>query len=58
LENIGRNLETLYIGIIHYITKLCSNLNSLFIIFKYNEVEALKVILNSCQQLKSIIKVK
>jgi len=48
LSNIGIDLLNLTVA------KFCPNLKFLSTIFRYDEIETLKVILNSCQQLKSI----
>ena len=60
LENNGKNLKEIYIddgindSINLAIAKFCPNLRKLFTGFKNNELETLKMILNSCQYLESI----
>ncbi|GBB88024.1 hypothetical protein RclHR1_14540003 [Rhizophagus clarus] len=61
LENNGKNLKELYIvnnndsdSLNLAIAEFCPNMESLSILFKSDKLEALKVILNNCQQLKSI----
>ena len=59
LENNGTNLKEL-LGYIEHnsinlaIAKFCPNLKSLSTIFKVDEIETLKMIFNSCQQLESL----
>ncbi|PKC10845.1 hypothetical protein RhiirA5_498169 [Rhizophagus irregularis] len=60
LENNGRNLEELYVNrndnSLHLaITEFCPNLKSLHTIFPRNEIEMLKLIFESCQQLESFL---
>ena len=60
LENNGKNLKEIYINdgtndpINVAIAKFCPNLRKFFAGFKDNEMETLKMILNSCQYLESI----
>ncbi|RIA99332.1 hypothetical protein C1645_811569 [Glomus cerebriforme] len=59
LEINGKNLVELYIeddenSLNLAISKFCPNLKSLFTMFKINEIETLKIILNHCQYLESI----
>jgi len=59
LEINGRNLrESLFAhcdnSLSLAIAKFCPNLKSIFTLFNEDEIEALKVILTSCQQLESI----
>jgi hypothetical protein len=64
LENNGKNLKELYISDYNdnsdnslnlAIAKFCPNLRKLSTVgFKNNELETLKIVLNSCQYLKSI----
>jgi len=59
LEINGKNLEEIYIldsndSLNLVIASYCPNLRSLYAKFTDNEVETLKIILNCCQQLKSI----
>ncbi|GET00381.1 hypothetical protein GLOIN_2v1876960 [Rhizophagus clarus] len=64
LENNGNNLKEIYIGDIRRgcsdnslnlaIAKFCSNLRKLSTGIKINELETLKIIFNSCQNLESI----
>jgi hypothetical protein len=59
LKNNGNNLKELYIykcnDLLNLtIAKFCPNLKSLFTLFMKNELETLKLILISCQQLESI----
>jgi len=61
LEIHGRNLKEIHFGsngvnsLNLIIAKFCPNLKLLYTKFKNNEIETLKVILHSCQQLESII---
>jgi len=60
LKNNGKNLKVLQLDKMDFdlldldIAKFCPNLKSLYVRFLYNEVEKLKEILISCQQLESI----
>ncbi|RIA93467.1 hypothetical protein C1645_804041 [Glomus cerebriforme] len=59
LEINGKNLTEFYVGdhdntLNLAIAKFCPNLKILFTIFEGNELETLKVILNSCQYLENI----
>jgi len=59
LENNGRNLKQVYLGdgnnsLNLAVAKFCPNLKSLHTIFNSNEMETLKIILTSCQQLESL----
>ncbi|RIA92237.1 hypothetical protein C1645_846278 [Glomus cerebriforme] len=58
LENNGKNLKEFYVngyGSLNLIiAKFCPNLRSLYTLFPENEMETLKVIFNSCQQLESL----
>ncbi len=61
LENNGKSLMEIYLDRVNIfnslnlaIAKFCPNLKSLCTIFLNYEVETLKIILNSCQQLESI----
>jgi len=59
LENNGKNLKEIYFGYANdslnsSLAKFCPNLKTLYTIFKYDEVETLKLILHSCQHLESI----
>ncbi len=59
MKNNGTNLKEL-LGYIEHnsinlaIAKFCPNLKSLSTIFKVDEIETLKMIFNSCQQLESL----
>ena len=59
LEINGKNLTEFYVG--HQnnslnlaVAKFCSNLKKLRLIFKYDELETLKMVFNNCQYLESI----
>ncbi len=60
MENNGENLKEIHLSYFCNkslnlaIAKFCPNLKSLSIIIIFDEIETLKLILNSCQQLKSI----
>ncbi|GBC03630.1 hypothetical protein RclHR1_05220007 [Rhizophagus clarus] len=65
LENNGKNLKEIYIGeserafcsdnsLNLAIAKFCPNLRKLSVGIKYNELETLKIIFNSCKNLESI----
>ncbi|GBB84542.1 hypothetical protein RclHR1_01110027 [Rhizophagus clarus] len=65
LENNGKNLKELYVGVSRdssysnnllnsSISKFCTNLRKFSAGFKNDELEMLKIILKSCQYLKSI----
>jgi hypothetical protein len=59
LEVNGKNLKEFYIGnndnsLNLAIAKFCPNLRNLFTIFRNDELETLKMILNNCQYLESI----
>ncbi|GBC10638.1 hypothetical protein RclHR1_00980015 [Rhizophagus clarus] len=59
LENNGKNLKEFYINssntlILLAIAEFCSDLKSLYILFKFDKIEAIKAVLNNCQQLECI----
>ncbi len=59
LENYGKNLKVLHLGVNNdslnlAIAKFCPNLKTLYMVFKDDEIDTLKIILNGCQQLESI----
>jgi len=59
LENNGKGLKEIYLhngnnSLNLDIAKFCPNLKTLYTGFKVDEIETLKAILNSCQQLESI----
>ncbi|GBB96342.1 hypothetical protein RclHR1_02730014 [Rhizophagus clarus] len=60
LENNGENLKEFHINsmisnlMILTIAKYCLNLKSLYVLFNCDGIEALKTLLNNCQQLESI----
>jgi hypothetical protein len=59
LENNGKTLQYFYISesdnaLRLSIAKFCPNLRKLFVIFKNGELDILKIIFNSCQNLESI----
>src|ERR1043166_6807028 len=58
LEINGKNLQEFYINdnILNMsIAKFCPNLKKLFTVFKYDELDMLKTIFNSCQYLEGIV---
>jgi hypothetical protein len=59
LENNGKNLKEFYVNsynnsILLAIAEFCPDLKSLYFLFKFDKIEALKAVLNNCQQLESI----
>jgi len=59
LKNNGANLKEIYLKDANMslnltIAEFCPNLKSLSTIFKVDEIETLKMIFNSCQQLESL----
>ena len=60
LENNGKNLREFYVdnstdnSLNLAVAKFCPNIRKLFIGYKINDIETLKMILNSCQYLESI----
>ena len=56
LENNWKNLKELHVDnfLSLAIAKFCQNLKSLSTAFRNDEIENLKVVLNSCQQLENI----
>src|ERR1051325_11654561 len=60
LENSGKNLREFYVNystdnsLNLAVAKFCPNIRKLFIGYKINDIETLKMVLNSCQYLESI----
>src|ERR1044072_9021950 len=59
LENNGKNLKEFYVGhnnnlLNLAIAKFCPNLRKLYTVFEKDELEALKIIFNSCQYLENM----